>query len=94
MSNSLKLNKMKMIQNTIRKSKKIFLVLVISSITVVGLAQDPPPPPGDGNSNTQDNQLGGAAHVGGGILILLSLAIAYGGRQLYMVQSQKDKKLI
>ena len=82
---------MKMIINTIRKSKKIFLVLAISSITFVGLAQDPPPPPGDGNNNTQDNQLGGAAHVGGGVIILLTLALAYGGKRFY--ELKKEEKL-
>ena len=91
MHNSQNLNTMKLIKNTINKSKKIFLVLLLSGITIAGLAQDPPPPPGgDGseNTNTGSNQLGGAAHVGGGVLILLTLAVAYGGRRIYELRKE------
>lgn len=91
------MNIMKIIQNTIRKSKKIIFAFLITTLSIGAFAQDPPPPPGeDGGGNPADsnNQLGGAAHVGGGVFILLSLAIAYGGRHLYIVQSQKDKKLV
>ena len=94
MHNSQNLNMMKTIQNTIRKGKKVFLVLLLSGFTLVGLAQDPPPPPGeDGGGNTPDsgNQLGGAAHVGGGVIILLTLALAYGGKRFY--ELRKEDKL-
>ena len=77
---------MKMIKNMIKKSKIVMIVLMFSGLTIGALAQDPPPPPGeDGGGNTPDsgNQLGGAAHIGGGVLILLSLAVAYGGRRIY-----------
>ena len=92
MHNSQNLNKMKILKNTIRKSKKILFLLVLSSFTIVGLAQDPPPPPGDGNNNTSDNQLGGAAHVGGGVIILLTLALAYGGKRFYEMKREEKLK--
>lgn len=85
---------MKIIKNTIKKSKKIVLVLMLSGLTIGVFAQGPPPPPGeDGGGNPADsgNQLGGAAHVGGGVLILLTLAVAYGGRRLY--ELRKDQKV-
>lgn len=88
---------MKIIQNTIRRSKKILFVMLLSIISLGAFAQDPPPPPGeDGGGNPADsgNQLGGAAHVGGGVLILFSLALAYGGRYLYLIRkSQNEEEL-
>ena len=85
---------MKTIQNIIRKSKKVFLVLLLSGFTYIWLAQDPPPPPGgDGseNTNTGSNQLGGAAHVGGGVIILLTLAFAYGGKRFYEIRKEEKQ---
>lgn len=82
-----------MIKNTIKKSKKIVIALMLSGLTIGAFAQDPPPPPGEdggGNSAGSDNQLGGAAHVGGGVLILLTLAVAYGGRRLYELRKQSE----
>jgi len=75
-------------KNIINYGKKIMIILMFSLLTSgVAFAQnDPPPPPGGGgtgNTNTVDNQLGGKAHVGGGVLILLTLALAYGGKRFY-----------
>jgi hypothetical protein len=88
---------MKIIQNIFRKIKVILIVSLLTIISTGAFAQDPPPPPGEdggGNPANSDNQLGGAAHVGGGLLILFSLAIAYGGRQLYLLQVQKKEDLL
>jgi len=92
MHNSQNLNKMKLITNTITQVKKIFLVVLFSGLSVVALSQSAPPDPGGngGNqNNTEGNQLGGAAHVGGGVLILLSLALAYGGKRFYELRKQE-----
>ena len=74
-------------KNIIRNGKRLLVVLMFTGLTFGGFAQtDPPPPPGGGNTtntNDADNQLGGRAHVGGGILILLTLAVAYGGKRFY-----------
>ncbi len=54
------------------------LGLTISSATY---AQAPPPPPPDHGST--GNQNGGNAPIGSGLLILLGLGAAYGGKKLY-----------
>lgn len=83
-------------KNMIIQGKKLLITLMLSGMTFVAFSQGgPPPPPGDssgGNSNnTENNQLGGSAHVGGGVLILLSLAMAYGGRRFYEFRKEHTK---
>lgn len=83
---------MKIKINTIKKFRKLLLILALTGTTYIGLAQDPPPPPGsDGGGATPDsgNQLGGQAHVGGGVIILLTLALAYGGKRFYQLKKQE-----
>ncbi len=74
-------------KNILKNGKKLLVVLMFSGLTFGAFAQtDPPPPPGgggSGNTNTVNNQLGGSAHIGGGILILLTLAMGYGGKRFY-----------
>ena len=82
------------IKNMIGNGKRWVIVLAFSALTFGGFAQtDPPPPPGGGgtaNTNTADNQLGGKAHVGGGILILLTLAVGYGGKRFFEMGKNAD----
>lgn len=87
---------MKIIKNLFGKSKRLILTsVVVAGLTLGAFAQDPPPPPGDGNTPDAGNQVGGAAHVGGGVLILLSLAIAYGGRRVYeLKKTQKANNTV
>ncbi len=79
-------------RNIIKSGKKLLVILTFSALTYGGYAQtEPPPPPGgDGSTNTNDadNQLGGKAHVGGGIMILLTLAVAYGGKRFYELHKE------
>ncbi len=54
-------------------------------------AQTPPStPPGGaaGTGNNSDNSQGGRAPVGGGLIILLGLGAAYGGRKLYKMKKE------
>lgn len=88
---------MKIIRNSIRKSKKLILTILVSGMALGAFAQDPPPPPGsDGGGATPNsgNQLGGSAHIGGGVLILLSLALAYGGRRVYEIKKLQKEKTV
>ena len=81
-------------KNIIKNGKKLLVILVFSILTFGGFAQtDPPPPPGGGgttNTNTSANQLGGAAHIGGGVLILIALAVGYGGKRFYELQKKDE----
>ncbi|MCF8365551.1 MAG: hypothetical protein K9H16_07210 [Bacteroidales bacterium] len=65
-------------------------LLTINLITInFSFAQngDPPPPPAEHGEN--GNQVpGGGAPVGSGLLIMLSLSTAYGGKKLWDYQKR------
>ena len=87
---------MKRIQNTINQIKLLIIAAAFSLLTVGALAQTGPPPPPQGDidgQTAQDNKLGGAAHIGGGVLILLTLALAYGGKRLYDLKKEKKEEV-
>lgn len=52
-----------------------FIILLIGFTST--MAQTPPPPNG-GNSGGGTTPVGGGAPIGGGIVILVSIALAYG----------------
>jgi len=65
-----------------KKIKIIFtgIFFIIFSTGIV--AQGPPPPPGEHGTDT-DKGPGGSAPISTGLIILLSLGAAYGGRKVY-----------
>ena len=68
------------------------LAMAISMLLLVpalAIADNPPPPPPSGNDG--GNVTGGGAPIGSGLLILLSLGAAYGGRKFSL---RKRKKLL
>ena len=61
--------------------KTIAIPITIILLTInVSLAQDPPPPPGHGTSG---NVSGGGAPIGSGLLVLIALGAAYGGKKVF-----------
>jgi len=87
---------MKQTKNIFSQIKRLFLVAVFSLMMVVAFGQNPPPPPGggSGSGNNEGNQLGGNAHIGGGVLILLALGLAYGGKRMYDLKKAKKEELV
>ena len=73
---------MKSIQKTFILAVFILFFVPIAQV----MAQGPPPPPGGATGN--DQAIGGGAPIGGGSLILIGLAMAYGGRKLYKLRSE------
>ena len=73
--------------------KKIFvlatLMLFFVPLTQV-MAQQPPPPP-SGAPPSGDTPIGGQSPIGGGSLILIGLAMAYGGRKLYKLRAEEEE---
>ena len=65
--------------------KKVIQILAIALVILVPVilsAQPLPYDPGIGGGNAS-NPVGGGAPIGGGLLIMLSLAIGYGTRKIY-----------
>ncbi len=66
---------------SIKKISVSILIVLGLTLSFNSFAQAPPPPPPDHGST--GNQNGGNAPIGSGILILLGLGAAYGGKKLY-----------
>jgi len=64
----------------------LFTIAFILSASI-GFSQ-PPPPPGTGHGQS-GNQQGGNAPVGSGLVILLGLGAAYGGKKLYRMHAEE-----
>lgn len=62
----------------------IFLIAVAPALTVFA-APPPPPPPSPG---TGDVPIGGLP-IGGGLIILVALAVGYGVQKLYNARKRK-----
>ena len=63
------------------KKTIVTLLVIIALITSTNLfSQAPPPPPSHGNTG---NVPGGNAPIGGGLFILLSLGVVYGGKKIF-----------
>jgi len=65
-------------------TKSIAALITITLLTINISAQTPPPPNG-GNTPTPGNNtpVGGGAPIGSGLLILVALGAAYGGKKTY-----------
>lgn len=72
-----------------KKIISIFTVLVITMFlaTPVLFADVPSEPPGSPSGG--DVPIGGGAPIGSGSLILLGMAMAYGGRKLYLMNKEE-----
>lgn len=69
-------------KNIVLKSKiRAFFTILFFATAVIAFGQGAPPPP-DSHGLTED-QSGGGAPIGSGLVILLSLGAAYGGNKLY-----------
>jgi len=55
--------------------------LVIGGIAL--MSQTPPPPNGGDNPGIGNTPVGGGAPVGSGVLILIALGAAYGGKKVW-----------
>lgn len=77
--------------NNIGKLAKVFFFIAIFCFLISNaIAQGPPPPPSGGHGQS-DNQPGGGAPVGSGLVILLGLGAAYGGKKVLDLNRKKDR---
>ncbi len=72
-----------------KKTVKIFvfstLLFFCATVSQNSKAQPPPPPPAEKGSN--ENQTPSEAPIGNGTFMLLTLAMAYAGRKVYVVRA-------
>jgi hypothetical protein len=66
------------------------LLVVFLSGGVMAQLDSPPDPPGTHGSN-DDEEPGGNAPISGGVFILLSAGLAYGGIKLYNLISEEGQ---
>lgn len=66
----------------------ISLALLSLFLTIASFAQEPgaPPPPPTNPSGGSNSPVGGGAPIGSGLIILLSLGAAYGGKKMYQIR--------
>ena len=70
--------------------RTLLILLFLSAGTAV-FAQGPPNPTGGSNgpgTSGNGNQLGNNAPIGSGLIILLTLGAAYGGRKIYKFRGE------
>jgi hypothetical protein len=77
--------------------KNIFKILVISltiglitGMSSISSAQPPDPPAGHGSEGNQSPG-GGMAPVGSGLVILLSMGVAYGARKVFDARKRLEE---
>jgi hypothetical protein len=74
-------------QLDMKKVIQILAIAVVMLVPVILSAQPMPFDPGVGGGET-GNPVGGAAPIGGGLLIMLSLAIGYGTKKIYDIRKK------
>jgi hypothetical protein len=76
--------------------KKALINLIITGLfvvvpVIVSIAQGPPPPPPPGGPGTSDTPIGGAAPVGSGLVMLISMGAAYGAKKIYNARKRLEE---
>ncbi len=78
-----------------KKNIKILITIMLILVSLVNshmlFSQVPDPPGNHGNNNNVP--AGGGAPIGSGLVILLSLGVAYGGKKLYKMRLSKINSL-
>jgi hypothetical protein len=62
--------------------------LIIVPLITVTASAPPPPPPGPG---TGEEPIGGAAPVGSGLVLLISMGAAYGAKKVYNARKRLEE---
>jgi hypothetical protein len=69
--------------------KKVIQILAIAVVIMIPVILSAQPMPYDGGIGGGEGvPVGGAAPIGGGILIMLSLAVGYGTRKIYEIRKK------
>jgi hypothetical protein len=76
------------IKNTDMKKtiKSVIVAVMILSLPLLSLAQNPPHPNGGNGPGGINTPVGGGAPIDGGLSIMLLLGAAYGSRKIYRMK--------
>jgi len=75
-----------------RNLKKVLVLVLLTIVPLIMLAQSPPHPNGGSNPGPGNGPVGGGADIGGGFSILLAMGAAFGFNKLY--QKKRDNSII
>jgi len=74
--------------------KKLIVLSCFMIFTGLLMAQGPPPPNGNGGAPDGGNiPVGGSAPVGSGIIVMMTLAAAWGSKKVFGLNIQKQKEI-
>ncbi len=76
--------------------KKAIFNLIITGLfltlpVIIASASAPPPPPPPDGTSTGDSPIGGAAPIGSGIVMLISMGAAYGAKKVYDARKRLEE---
>lgn len=76
--------------------KKAIVNLIITGLfvalpVIIASASAPPPPPPPGGPGGGDQPIGGAAPIGSGIVMLISMGAAYGAKKVYNARKRLEE---
>ena len=76
--------------------KKAIVNLIITGLLIVvpviiTCASAPPPPPPPGGPGTGNLPIGGSAPIGSGLIMLISMGVAYGAKRVYDARKRLEE---
>jgi len=76
--------------------KKAIVNLIITGLfvalpVIIASASAPPPPPPPGGPTGGDTPIGGAAPIGSGLVMLISMGVAYGAKKVYDARKRLEE---
>ncbi len=74
-------------KKVIRNILVVTLLICFSSLATTIFA-DQPPDPGTGGPGTGDIPVGGGSSIGGGLIMLLTLGVAYGSKKFFEIRKE------
>lgn len=70
----------------------VFVMMLLMFTAFNSFSDTPPPPPSGGHGQGGNLPPGGGAPTGSGMVLLISLAIGYGGKKVYGARNKKLAK--
>ena len=77
-------------KNIAKITKATLILALFMGWSFVAMAQGPPPPPGGGHGQGGNQPPGGGAPIGSGIVLLLSMGAAWGGKKVYQAFQEEE----